>query len=318
MTTAPPIQKPQMPVKTAAAKPVPAPRMTLASVTKGVTARPHRVVLYGVEGVGKTTFAATAPAPIFIGTEEGSGALELARFPRPERWSDMLDAVRVLTEEPHSYRTLALDSLDWAEPLLWAHVCERDSKLGPDGKPSIEAYGFGKGYVAALDEARVLLAALETLQTRRGMHVVLIAHAHLKMLKNPLGEDFERYTLKVHEKLGGAVREWAETVLFANFETFTKADANERHKGFSTGRRLAYTTKSAGFEAKNRYALPEELDLSWSAFDTAVERNRGAERELRALVAADADKTAKLEAWLSSPRPIHEVVALRDKIAAGG
>lgn len=315
MTTAP-IQKPQMPPKPAATRPAPAPRMTLASIIKSVTARPHRVVLYGVEGVGKTTFAATAPSPIFIGTEEGSGALELARFPRPERWSDMLEAVRVLTEEPHSYKTLALDSLDWAEPLLWAHVCERDGKMTADGKASIEAYGFGKGYVAALDEARVLLAALETLQAKRGMHVVVIAHAHLKMLKNPLGEDFERYTLKVHEKLGGAVREWAETVLFANFETFTKADQNDRHKGFSTGRRLAYTTKSAGFEAKNRYALPEELDLSWSAFDAAVERNRGAEREARALVAGDAEKTSKLEAWLATPRPIHEIVALRDKLAA--
>lgn len=284
------------------------PKLTLASVQKGATPRPHRIVLYGVEGVGKTTFAALAPRPIFLGTEEGAGALSIDRFPRPERWADLLESVDVLTNEAHQYETLALDSADWAEPLIWSHVCERDSKA------SIEAYGFGKGYIEALGEVRLFLSALERLQAKRAMNVILIAHAHLKMLKNPGGDDFERWTLKLNEKAGGALREWAETVLFANFETFVKDNANERKIGFSTGRRLLYTTKTAAFEAKNRYALPEELELSWEAFAKAVERNRSAEADIRTALAGDKEKLAQFEKWL--PRPVHELVAMRDKLAA--
>jgi hypothetical protein len=283
-------------------------RMTLASVQRTATAKPHRIVLYGVEGIGKTTFAALAPRPIFIGTEDGAGALTLERFPRPERWSDVLDAVHELTTEAHPYQTVAIDSLDWAEPLIWAHCCERDKKA------SIEAYGFGKGYVEALAEVRILLSALETLQVRKGMNVVLIAHAHLKMQKQPSGDDFERFTLKLNEKAGGAVREWAETVLFANWETFTRTNANERTVGVSSGRRLIYTTKTAAYEAKNRYALPDELELSWESYAKSVERNRTAEGDIRALLKAEPEKLRQFEEWL--PRPVHELVAMRARLEA--
>lgn len=295
---------------TATKQPAPArPRLSLASVQRATasTPKPHRIVLYGVEGIGKTTFAALAPRPIFIGPEDGAGAITFDRFPRPERWSDILDAVEVLTAEDHPYQTLALDSLDWAEPLIWAHCCERD------GKASIESYGYGKGYVEALTEVRLFLSALERLQSKRGMHVVLIAHAHLKMLKNPGGDDYERWTLKLNEKAGGAVREWAETVLFANHETFTKDNANERKIGFSTGRRLLYTTKTASHEAKNRFALPEELELSWDAFHRTVERNRSAADDIRRMLAGEPERLKGFEAWL--PRPIHELVAMRDRMA---
>lgn len=283
-------------------------RMSLEAIKRGPVASPHRVVIYGAEGVGKTTFAASAPSPIMLGTEDGSGELDVARFPRPERWSDMLDAVRELTEAKHSFETLVLDSLDWAEPLLWAHVCEAAKQ------PSIEAFGYGRGYVEALQEARRFLGALETMQAKRGLGVVIIAHAHLKKYANPSGEDWDRWTMKVNEKLGGSVREWADTVLFASWEQYaTQIDG--RTKGVSTGRRVLHTTKAAAYEAKNRFALPEVIELSWGSFAKAVDRNRKAHAEIRSLLAEQADKLARFEAWIQSPRPLHEVVAMRDRIA---
>ena len=151
------------------------------------------------------------------------------------------------------------------------------------------------------------------LQSKRGMHVVLIAHAHLRKFANPAGEDWDRWTMKVQEKLGGAVREWADTVLFASWEQYAEK-VDGRTKGVSTGRRLIYTTKTAAYEAKNRFALPESLDLSWSAFAKTVDRNRKAAVEIRSLLASEPEKLAKFEQWASSPRPMHEVVAMRDRI----
>ncbi len=218
----------------------------------------------------------------------------------------MIDAVQALTAEAHQYETVAIDSLDWLEPLIWEFVCQRDSKT------SIEGYGFGKGYIEALAEVRRLLAALEALQAKKGTHVIIIAHAILKAQKNPSGEDFERWTLKVHDKAGGAVREWAEAVLFADFETFTKENEAGRRIGISTGRRVLHTTKEAAFEAKNRYALPEKLELSWEAFAKAVERNRTAADDIRALLKGEPERLKTFEAWL--PRPVHELVAMRARL----
>jgi hypothetical protein len=240
-------------------------RMKLAAVTRGRLERPTRVLLYGVEGVGKSTFAASAPAPIFIAAEDGTAQLDVARFPEPKTWSDVLEAVGELATSEHVFKTLVVDTLDWLEPLCWAHVCEV-------GKwASIEDAGYGKGYVAALDAWRVLLARLEALRTKRGMNVVFLAHSWVKPFKNPEGEDFDRYELKLHAKAGGLLKEWADCVLFTRHETFVDKDnKTKRVRGVSTGARVMHTTRTAAYDAKNRYSLPETLPLEWDAFAAAV------------------------------------------------
>lgn len=255
--------------------PTPAPkpsRMTLASLVKGRQEQPIRVVLFGVEGVGKSTFGANAPSPIFLGAEDGTAQLDVDRFPAPESWTDVLEALRVLATDKHGYQTLVVDTLDWAEPLLWKFICERDEQ------PSIEAYGYGKGYSAALDEWRVFLAALERLRRAKGMHVVLIAHSWIKPFKNPEGDDFDRYEMKLHPKAAGLVKEWCDCVLFANHETLVATDKKtKRVKGVDTGARLIHTQRTAAFDAKNRYGLPESMPLSWSEFFAAVSAQRPAD-----------------------------------------
>lgn len=260
------------PATNGSAKSQPPPRMTLQSVQKGKRIRPIRCLLYGVEGIGKSTFAASAEAPIFIGSEDGTDHLDAQRFPTPATWAEVFDAIRVLTTQDHPYKTLALDTLDWLEPLCWEHICLRD------GAENIESYGYGKGYVAALDEWRKFLAALERLREAKGMHVVLLAHSWIKPFKNPEGDDFDRYEMKLHAKAGGLLKEWSDVVLFANYETFAEKDKHtKRVKGVSTGARLIYTTRTAAFDAKNRYDLPESMPLDWDDFFEAVRAHRPAD-----------------------------------------
>jgi AAA domain len=271
---------------TAVPKIAPTPsRMTLASIQRGRTKAPLRILLHGVPGVGKTTFAASAPGAVFLGREDGGGLLDLARFPRPETWSEVLAAVRTLAAEKHDFKTLVIDTLDSLEPLCWRAVCERDGKA-----TQIEEVGGGyaKGYNVAVDEWRVLIAALERLRDV-GMHVVLLAHTAVKNFKNPEGPDYDRYIMKLHEKAGGAFVEWCDTVLFAQFEGYVSTDKKGgKGKGKSSDLRVAYTRRHAAYDAKNRHALPETLPLSWDDFWTAVNAAPDPEK-----LAAEARELAK-------------------------
>lgn len=262
-------------------------RMTLQSITKGKIVAPYRVLIHGVDGVGKSTFGADAPSPVFLGTEDGTEHLDVARFPAPQSWEDVIDAVRTLTEDAGSYKTLVVDSLDWAEPLIWQHVCAKHKVA------TIEDVGggYGKGYQAAIDEWRIFLATLERLQKEKAVNVVLIAHSFIKQFKNPQGDDFDRFVLKLNEKAAGLIREWCRGVYFANYETFAVKDKAKRVRGVSTGARLLYTQRTAAYDAKDHYFLPEQLPLSWAEFD--AQAKRGQPSDLKVMV-EEIERKAKL------------------------
>jgi hypothetical protein len=262
-------------------------RMTLASVTRGKIEGPYRILIHGVDGVGKTTFGADAPDPIFLGTEDGTSELDVARFPTPKDWDDLKDAISTLTADAGGFRTLVIDSLDWAEPLLHTKL------MAEDGKASVIeeiAGGYGKWVGVVVDQWRIFLAALEGLQRKQGMNVVLIAHSFIKQFSNPEGEDYSRYVLKLADKSGALCREWCKGVYFAQYETFAVKEKGKKVKGVSTGSRLLYTQRTAAFDAKDRYGLPESLPLSWDSFDEAARKGAF---DLEALT-AEAQRKAEL------------------------
>lgn len=258
---------------TAPAQPPPR-RMTLGSVTSGIAREPGRILIYGVGGVGKSTFLSEAPKPIFLDTQDGTARLGVARFPRPRTWDDVNEALDELVQTEHSYLTLAIDLLDDLEALLWNHICVRDNQ------ENIEAYGYGKGYKVALAEWRVFVARLERLRREKGMAIGFVAHSMIRPFKNPEGEDFDRYTLQVHEQAAGLIRGWCDTVLFARHETLLKTDPKKkRTRGISTGARVIQTVETAAYYAKNRDNLPDTLPLDWAEFEAAIEAGAPASPE---------------------------------------
>lgn len=262
-------------------------RMTLDKVETGLIDLQPRIVIFGLDGLGKSTFASESPSPIFICAEEGLGRLTPARFPTPDDVSflDILDAIEELTAKDHNYQTLVIDTLDWLEPIIWQFICERDKK------PDLESYGYGKGLVAALDQWRILIAALERMRRARRMGVILVAHSWIKPFKNPNGEDYERYELKLDKRAARLWSEWVDAVMFANYETLTITDdRTKRVKGVSSGARLLHTTHSAAWDAKNRYALPDVLPLSYAEFDAAMRAGIPADpRDLIAAITVEAN-----------------------------
>lgn len=273
----------------------PAKRMSLSNVTRGRIQEPLRMVLYGTEKIGKSTFAANAPNCIFLGAESGTAELDVARFPTAETWQQLFDAIEVLKTSEHAYQTLAVDTLDWIEPLCHQAACVENKKK------SIEDFGYGKGYIVALEYWRRLLSELESLQSARKIHVILLAHAVVKTFKNPEGDDYERYNLKIHEKASGLIKEWVKIVGFANHETIAvpKGDQGKRAKGVdlasNPNTRYLYLERRAAYDAGNRFCLPEKLPLDWAAMWEAIQKfyaSADESKELRARVYALATQIA--------------------------
>jgi hypothetical protein len=293
--------------------------MSLGAVRRGRIEKPYRVVLYGPEGVGKSTFAAGAPNTIFLGAEDGTSELDVARLPQPQNWEDAIDAVEMLRAERHDYGALALDTMDWLEPLCWDKVC-RDGK-----KKDIESFGYGRGYLAALDLWREFLHRLTELRDAKGMYMVLLAHSQIRTFRNPEGEDFDRYEMKMHAKTAGLIREWCDAMLFANYETLAY-EKDGRVRGIGTGARFVHTERHPAYDAKNRQGLPERLPLSWDDFIVAAKEGAPvAEAKIRAEIAAlleqvDADTREKALPLLdgSDARRLAQIAdRLRAKVDTG-
>lgn len=321
MSTAVPKSTPKPQPSTALAQP-PEKRMALTQVVQGRLAKPVRVLVYGIEGVGKSSFAAGAPNVIFLGAESGTSELDVARFPEPRNWQDALDAITELTTSTHNYKTLAIDTLDWLEPMCWAHLYA--TKKTDDGKRAegIEDYGYGKGYTAALDLWRVMLRMLERLREQRGVTIVPIAHSWIKSFKNPAGEDYDRHEMKLNAKASGLWREWCDAVLFATHETHTYK-SNGRVKGLSSGARVLHTERCASHDAKNRFDMPETLPLDWEAFAEAVAAHRPADpavlkaRIEELLVHADESTKVRVRAALARVgNDAAELARIHNKLSA--
>lgn len=248
-------------------------RMTLDLVRQGRRSVPGRTLLHGIEGVGKSSFGAEAPAPIFITPEEGVSHLEVSSFPQPETFEDVLDCVRTLTVEQHDYKTVVFDTLDWIEPLVFEAICRRE------GWKDIEAPGYGKGYALVPDEWRKLLALLEQLQAKKQMEVIFLAHTSISTFSNPRGPDFSRYEMKLHKK-SSLLKEWTRNNLFAMHEEFISEEKKTKGKGVSTGQRVMYTERTAAYDAKNRDNLPPMLPLSYAEYAAACAANRVASPEV--------------------------------------
>lgn len=264
-------------------------RKALTSVKKGVLTMPVRVLIYGGEKVGKSTFAAGAPAPIFIGADQGTVNLDVARI-EPSSWDEALGFVSEIGSDAHDYKSIVLDPTNWLEPLCWAKVIEIEGK----GSSSIEEVGGGykKGYTAALDQWRILLLALERCW-RRGMNVILTAHSQVKNFANPEGPAFDRFELAMNPQAAGVLKQWVDAVLFARLETFTKVERG-RAKGYSSGARVIHTQPCAAYDAGARWKLPDELPLSWGDFYGAVQAESGRAGELL-------EQIGKLVAELGDP-----------------
>lgn len=223
----------------------------LSSITRGRTLDAPRIILYGMEGIGKSTFAANFPAPIFIQTEDGLGMIDCSKFPLAKSFDEVFKILVALETEPNEFKTIVIDSLDWLERLIWDKVAQ-DSKVN-----NIEQIGFGKGYTMALTFWRIVLDHLESLH-KQGKIILLLAHAVAEDYSDPEVNSLKRFTPRLHKTARSLLAEYVDVILLAT-RAFGAA------KGDQNNPRIVRTEASPYQVAKSRFSIPAELPLDADA-----------------------------------------------------
>ncbi|MCY7174962.1 ATP-binding protein [Streptococcus gallolyticus subsp. gallolyticus] len=230
-------------------------------ITKGKRARAQRVIIYGPEGIGKSTFAAQFPEPLFIDTEGSTDNMDVSRLDKPSSYTMLKNEIAWVKANPTVCKTLVIDTIDWAESLVIADVCAQHGKKG------IEDFGWGNGYTYTKEEMGRLLNQLGEL-VDLGINVVLTAHAQMRKFEQPdeMGS-YDRWELKLGKKTSSQtaplVKEWADMVLFANYKTVVMTADNGKKKA-TGGQRVLYTQHHPAWDAKNRHGLPEGMPFDYA------------------------------------------------------
>lgn len=231
-------------------------------IKKGTTKRPPRILLMGVEGIGKSTAGLHLPNPVFLCAENGLVGKQFADVHNysPMCWSEIYEFVLFLISGKHNYQSLVIDTIDWLEPLLFKHIANKENK------GNIEDIGFNKGYKLAAAELRTLLEFLERLNIERNFNFLFNAHTTIKTFTNPLSDNYDRYEIKMHKEIAGIFKEWCDCMLFANYALTLKGRKNDLKKkaDLTDKKRIVYTERTAGYDAKNRYNLPSEIVFDMS------------------------------------------------------
>ena len=244
-------------------------KFDLSAIPDTLTVQPPKLVLYGPAAMGKSTFAAQAPNVIFANVEKGLKYINTKGI-EINNYQDMLDLITALLTQEHDRQTLAVDTVDWLERLVFEQVCSEHHVK------SIEDIGYGKGYMFALDLWEELLQGFDELHKAKGMAIILLGHSQVKKYEDPAGAGYDRYQLKLHNKAADLITEWSDALLFVN----DKAIVTEEKEGFAkvkkakASSRIMFTTSgNPAFIAKNRYGMTDEIAFtkneSWNNFISA-------------------------------------------------
>lgn len=230
------------------------------NISSGKIVSAQKIILYGPEGIGKSTFAAQFPDPVFIDTEGSTKHMDVRRFDAPTSWEMLLEEIRYVRDHPDICKTLVIDTADWAEMLCISSVLAKYDKKG------IEDFGYGKGYVYVAEEFGKLLNLLNEVIIK-GVHVLLTAHAKMRKFEQPdeMGA-YDRWEMKLSKQAAPMVKEWADMVLFANYKTIVVKEGNgdsAKNKA-QGGKRVMYTSHHSCWDAKNRHGLSEELPFQYA------------------------------------------------------
>lgn len=238
----------------------------LSRRTSGRKQSPHRVLIYGPEKVGKSSFALGAPDPLFVDTEQGTDELDVPNRVQVHTWDEFMALLDEIQQSPGLCKTLVVDSVTSAERMAGQQVCAKA------GKTALNEFAHGRGYTSVYAEWGRAMDLFQRIYTEQSINLVFVAHSTIATFKNPEGDDYDRYTIELSKGVKSPLMKWVTEILFANFEALIDVDKDTKQaKGVGGKLRVLYTQHRDAYDAGNRHNLPERLELSWQSFADALQ-----------------------------------------------
>lgn len=227
------------------------------NIIRGKKTGAIRAVIYGTEGIGKSTLASQIPDCLVLDTEDGTGQLDVARVVATD-WRSIELAIKELIADAQGFRAVIIDTADWLEKALIEFV------LKQAGKKSIEDFGYGKGYTILQEHVVRFLGLVDQL-VAKGVHVVFVAHAKVQRTSPPDQTDgYDRFELKLTKQVAPLLKEWSDLILFCNYRIQIVEGSDGKLKAQGGKERIMYAEHSAAWDAKNRFGLPAEMPMEFA------------------------------------------------------
>lgn len=235
--------------------------ISLNSLRRSKPHLPPLMMIYAVQGMGKTSTALECPDTVYLQVlpESPPSGIEADTFGELSSYGDVIEAVSALYSGDHKFRHVVIDSLDALEPLVWQETCLRNQWK------DIEQPGYGRGYLAADHVWRELVSGCDALRRDKGIAVTWLALAEASNHDEPGQPPYKRYDLRLHKRAEGVLTQAADAVLFIN----TKVVIKETEAGFGKkqghaeggGTRFMFSDGRPAFMAKNRFNMPDQMPL---------------------------------------------------------
>lgn len=263
-------------------------------ISRGKKQTAVRTVIYGVEGIGKSTLVSHWPDPIYIDTENGTLQLDVNRVDGIKTWNDVINAVKEVIADPSICKTLVIDTADKAEEMLISEILQANKKT------SIEDFGYGKGYTMVQEQfQKELLNNLDKL-IALGINVVVVAHAIVRTITPPDEDPYDHWELKCSRKVSPILKEWADMLLFCNYRITVVEGPNGKGKATGSGKRMMYANHKPTYDAKNRFGLPDEMPLDYSLIAHVIDGT------LEAQPTAKLDMNSEATGIIDADNPVEE------------
>lgn len=227
-------------------------------IIKGKKIKPLAILLYGIHGIGKSTFALDAPNPIYVGSEEND-ELDVHRMPKVQAWTDLVSQLNWLLTNDHEYKTLVIDTVDALE-----QVAQKEILKKAPGKTMATAFeGFGKAYIQMSD---MFLAIRDNyivpLREKKGMNIIILAHAEKNKHEDPMtGTSYDNYSTTMHKRVKPIFEDWVSAIFFATWELMKSETSSGKERAIGDGTRIIYTEERPSHIAKNRFDLPYQIEF---------------------------------------------------------
>lgn len=246
----------------------------LNTATSGVPNYGSRIVIAGMEGVGKTTLACNAPRSLLVPLEQGAMRISTHKIPRLiTSYDEVITLINEIGQQAASgkliYKTIVFDSASALERLIHTKVLTLDTQYGKKKDLNMEtALGaYGKAYA----QANILFNDFTNLCDQLallGINIVLTCHVFASKVLDPANGEYYTWDLQLHspknERTIGKrelITQWADMVGFLHEPFFiTKGEGESAQRAISNNQgRVLGVDRTPTYVAKNRYGIPNIL-----------------------------------------------------------